>query len=629
MGLADEKAYFFRKAQDLGFVHFIEGDAHRIKDIPPDINNTVAAIKILRGLPTTEQEELQEYHLADGLVHKILQLKSQEEKLAEEQRVVRLEIARVEVFGDFSKDDINFIEHDGKRKVQFFFAKHGISDELNLPDEVIYVGTAHELDYFVAINPQPMHYHKLVEMQIEHPLGELERRYAAIDKEIHETDQRLKTYAKYNTFLHHALVFKLNQYHLHAAENAATPTLDNSLFAIEGWVPDNKLEQLQQLVAKTNVHAEEVQIEPTDAIPTYLENHGIERVGEDVMRIYDTPSITDKDPSLWVLIAFSFFFAFIVGDGGYGLIFLGVALYLRYKFRDAHGVGHRFLRLVTILSVACLAWGFLTNSFFGINIAPESPLRKVSILNWLVNKKAAYHIQRQDDTWQEWVKKFPKLKDVTDPKTFVKEASTEKDGHVTYDLINKFSDNIMMEMALLIGMVHVILSMLRYIGRNPTNIGWILVIIGGYLYFPHYLKATSMLNFVLNISPETAAVEGKYLIFGGLAVAMIIGLIKHKLLGILEIMTSIQVFSDILSYLRLYALALAGAMVTATMNENIGNMPFIVGVLLLIFGHAVNMLLAVMSGIIHGLRLNFLEWYHYSFEGGGKLFKPLHRMQVD
>jgi len=627
IGLEDDRKAFFKKAQEAGIINFIE-EKSKLRDVPNEISQLTQAIKILRGLPTMEQEELTEFALVGGLTHKILSYKGTLDKLHEEERVTKLEISRVEVFGDFNKQEIAAIEHEGHRKVQFFFAKHGTAAEKPLPDEVIYVGTSHELDYFVAINKEPTTYPKLVEMHIERPIGELQKRLRNIQKEIHETDHRLKTYAKYNTFLHHALVYYLNTFNLQVAETSAKPALGDSLFAINGWVPVNKVHELDNLVKEHNVHLDEVAIEPTDTVPTYLENKGIPRIGEDVIQIYDTPSITDRDPSLWVLISFALFFAFIVGDGGYGLIFLATALYLKYKFSDAKGAGKRFINLFTILAVACLAWGVLTNSFFGINFNVDSPIRKVSLLNWLVERKTAYHMERKDDVYEYWVKKDPKLANVTDPREFMKQASSEKEGAVSYDLINKFSDNIMLELALVIGMTHIILSMLRYINRNQTNIGWILVIFGCYLYFPHYLKATSIFDFLLDIDREKAAEQGLYLVYAGVAIAMVIGIIKHKLLGILEVMTAIQVFADILSYLRLYALALAGAMVTSTLNDSIRSMPFVVAVLLVIVAHVVNITLAIMGGTIHGLRLNFLEWYHYSFEGGGKMFKPLRKVPI-
>jgi len=110
---------------------------------------------------------------------------------------------------------------------------------------------------------------------------------------------------------------------------------------------------------------------------------------------------------------------------------------------------------------------------------------------------------------------------------------------------------------------------------------------------------------------------------GGIGVAWVLSIIRHGWTGIFEVMILIQVFADTLSYLRLYALGLAGAIVASTINEIASSIPLILGVLLILVSHMINIVLSTMSGIIHGLRLNFLEWYHYSFEGGGRKFQPL------
>ena len=109
----------------------------------------------------------------------------------------------------------------------------------------------------------------------------------------------------------------------------------------------------------------------------------------------------------------------------------------------------------------------------------------------------------------------------------------------------------------------------------------------------------------------------------GIGVAWVLAIIRHGWTGIFEVMVLIQVFADTLSYLRLYALGLAGAIVASTVNEIASGLPLMIGVLLILLSHFINIILSTMSGIIHGLRLNFLEFYHYSFEGGGKQFQPL------
>lgn len=628
IGIAEEKTNFFKKAQEIGTVNFIEMSG-KGKEIPDDISNLVSAIKVLRGLPIMEQESLENFTQADDLVQKILHYRHQIEKLEEEKRLVRLEIARIGIFGDFSKEDIAYIEREGNCKIQFYFAKHGIAEEDPLPAEVFFVDTDHNLDYFVAINPASKQFDKLVEMRIEHPLGELKSRHHQIEKQIHQNELSLKNYAKYNKFLHQALTYKLNQYNLAAAQSNVQTKMDDHLFLVQGWVPVNKMKELHQLVNDLNVHTEEIAPDPMDIVPTYLENQGVPRIGEDIVHVYDTPSTTDKDPSIWVLVFFSFFFAFIVGDAGYGLIFLSIALYLRFKYGPLSGGKKRFLQLFTILSISCIGWGLLTHSFFGISFGPESPMRKVSLLNWLIEKKAAYHIEQKDETYQYWVKQFPQLEGVTDSHEFVSKGVNIVNGSPSYEIINQFTSGIMMELALIVGIVHIVFSMLRYANRNWALLGWIAFIIGGYLYFPHFLKTPSILDFVLDINREKLAMDGLYLIFGGITFATVVAIIKNKFLGLLEPLFGIQVFGDIMSYLRLYALGLAGAMVTGTINEAAAGVGIVVAILLVVIGNAINIVLSIQGGVIHGLRLNFLEWYHYSFEGGGKMFKPLRKIPIE
>ena len=92
----------------------------------------------------------------------------------------------------------------------------------------------------------------------------------------------------------------------------------------------------------------------------------------------------------------------------------------------------------------------------------------------------------------------------------------------------------------------------------------------------------------------------------------------------------IQIFADILSYLRLYALGLAGALVNSDHQRSCRFSSFCLRRFnCTALGHCVNIVLGIMGGVIHGLRLNFLEWYHYCFEGGGKMFNPLKKQDIE
>ncbi len=632
VGVEKERDLFFRRAQELGIIHFITPKGFAPAVLSENMAVIAQAIKVLRGLPVMEQEETEEYEIASGLAHKIVTLKKELESLQEEQRITHLDMRRVEIFGDFSLGEIAQLEKEAHRKIQYYCSKRGLAETLALPDEVLFVGSDHDLDYFIGINKAPQQYPKLLEMIIEKPFGALKKRYQEIEREIAATDVRLKGYAKYSRLLHHAYLHQWNSHELEKAkECVAFPITEETLFVIQGWVPLNKIDQLNSLVKDMKVYYEEVEIEPTDAVPTSLQNSGFAKIGEDLVHIYDTPSTTDKDPSLWVLFFFSLFFSMVIGDGGYGLVLLLIAVYVRHKYAKAlRGGWRRALDLMTILAFSCIAWGVLTTSFFGVTIAPDSVLRKVSMMSWLVEKKAAYHMQRKDDVYKEWVKKYPDLSGVTDPTDFLMKASSKNEqGKVSYDAYSKFSDNIMLEMALFIGVLHIIISMLRYVKRNWSHVGWVIFLIGAYLYTPVFLHATSLVNFAFGIDRERAAHNGLYLVYGGVILAVVIALFRHKLFGLLEASHVIQIFGDVLSYLRLYALGLAGSLLTATMIDLSAGVPFVFGLLILLFGHVVNIALSIMGGVIHGLRLNFLEWYHYCFEGGGKIFNPLRKQDID
>ena len=619
IGPEEEKGTFFKQAQKAGIVDFIKPLAQPKKEPPAEILHTIQAIKTLRGLPTMEQEENFVTLDADAIVQQILALNLKSEQLLEQQRVLTLEIARIKVFGNFSLEDISYIEKEGQSVVQFFCCKEGFYHDKPLPYGLIYIDTEHNLDYFVSINPQRAKYEGMVEIIIDKSLGELVEEYNKVDNDIHKVSEALKGYAKYSDFLHHALAVNINKHHLLTAQAYSQDALEGTIFAIEGWVPDNKLSELQQLTSALKIHSEEIAIETNDVIPTYLENSGLSRIGEDLVHIYDTPSVGDKDPSMWVLGAFALFFAVIIGDAGYGMIYLAIALFLRYKFPDLKGTGKRVLNLFTILCVGCIIWGTLTTSFFGMQIGLDNPVRKISLISWLVEKKAAYHIHNADATFQSLVKQYPGLSAVSDPHAFV--AFDDK-------IFGRFSDNVMFELAIFIGVVHLILSMLRNAGKTFSHIGWIAFLIGSYLYFAQYLQTPTFLNYVAGIDLEKGGEVGLLLIVAGLVFAWGASIYQNGWKGIFEIMTVIQIVADTLSYLRLYALGLAGAIFSATFNEVASGVPLFFGVIIVVLIHAFNIVLGTMSGVIHGLRLNFLEWYHYSFEGGGKEFKPLKLLET-
>jgi V/A-type H+-transporting ATPase subunit I len=629
IGAKAEMDRFFTLAQRAGFLEFIGLSHKRALEMPHDAKTILSAIKIARAHLPDSKDPYESLLDPVRLAEQIIQWNSEHEKLLEEERMLNAEIARIAPFGNFSRTELDQLEEESKRVFQFFCMKSDLAHDISLPSEVIYVGTEYDLDYFVSINKERTQYPKMIEILIERPIGLLRERLHQVRLDLARLEEEIHNSAKALPYLQNGLLNYLNEYHLELAKHDAASPLGDSLFAIEAWIPETKIKALHGLLSGLDVYTEEIAIESKDKIPTYQENTGAARLGEDLVHVYDTPAWTDKDPSLWIIIFFSIFFAMIVSDAGYGLIYFSIGLFLKWKFKKATGAFRRFIKLIFTLSTACIIWGVATASFFGIEIGPNNPFRKMSFIHYLAVQKAEYHLSQKDDVYQEYIKEFPDSASASDGHDFLVKASKEFDGKISYAAQQDFYDSILLELALLIGVIHISLSFLRYMNRNWTGIGWILFMVGGYLYFPSFLEATSLLNFMGWISKPVAYAVGKQLLYCGLILVFVISLLQKKKWGALhELTNAIQVFADVLSYLRLYALALAGMIMASTFNDLAAKAGFIGGIFIILVGHMTNLTLTVMSGVIHGLRLNFLEWYHYSFEGGGRLFDPLRIRKV-
>ncbi|HEY5260301.1 MAG TPA: V-type ATPase 116kDa subunit family protein, partial [Rhabdochlamydiaceae bacterium] len=512
IGAEKELEHFFQRAQEQGFIEFRAVSAKKPVELPDSAQRLIAAMKILRKQPVKEAYEGPYDHAhATKVADRIIDLYTQISELHEEKRLLTAEIARVGVFGNFSLETIDAIQREGNRKVQFFCMKTAKSHKTNFSDEVLYIGTEYDLDYFIAINKESVEYPDMIEMRIDRPLGELQKRLAYVIDHTHDLEVELKGDAGYIHYLNEALIEELNQFNLNFARRDVAFPLENSLFAVEAWIPETKIAFVYGMMDGMLIHCDQIAIDPGEMVPTYLENNEVGRLGEDLINIYDTPSHIDKDPSMWVLCSFSLFFAMIIGDAGYGFLFLAAAIYLSYKFPTLKGQGKRMLKLFTLLSACCIVWGVLTSSYFGIALSSKNPLRKVSLIEYIVEKKVDYHLAAKDDVYDEYLKNNPEAPGAKTGKEFVESGA-----------VAQFNNNILLELALIIGILHVSLGLMRYFSRNWAAIGWVFFLIGGYLYFPSVLNATSMINFLGIVSKPVATQVGLQLIYFGIGSALVL-----------------------------------------------------------------------------------------------------------
>ncbi len=629
VGVNEDLELFFKRAQKKGFIEFITLKKRKRKDLPPHLQKRLLALKILHKQPRVRQEKNVKDLNTDKLCHLVIEAENCHEKLQEEKRLLQAEIARISPLGDFSLKEIREIEREGNRKIQFFCVKQSRAKKMVIPSELIFLSTEYDMDYYMSISQKVESYSHMIEMHLKKSLSELLKEIKVVEEALKSCEREFKENRAYIDFLKEDLIKGLNIYHLDSSKKEIVSHMNEALFSIEGWIPKNRLHNLFPLLEGLAIHTEEVAIEKEDRIPTYMENKGLGKAGEDLVHIYDTPAIEDKDPSTWVFWSFAIFFAMIISDAGYGLIFLALALFLRKKISYAQASLKRFLRLFTWISASVIVWGILAGSYFGLELAPSNPINQASLIHILALKKGDYHLKNQDETYREFITSFPKLKEVTSSKAFIEGGKKlMPNGQVEYRIYNEFRDSIFMEIALLIGVLHICLSLLKNGRFHYAGFGWFMAIIGGYLYFPNLLNATSLVHFAFGMSKESAFGIGLQLLWIGAFSALLLSLIQYRFKGFIEITKPIELFADILSYLRLYALGLAGMILAYTFNGMGERVGFVAGFFIILIGHMINMVVGVMGGTIHGLRLNFIEWYHHCFTGGGRLFHPLKLLKI-
>ncbi len=614
LGAAAKKEAFLEGFQKAGLVQFIGTKISTYDLLATDFQEVVQAIKILHSFDVVQTPRIS---VSDPIAfsRRVIAEKNSLENLCEQLKEEQEIFDFISPVGKIPLKEIRALEAQAPIHFRLWTASKKKNMRALCP-HLIKISSTPDREYFVSLTKEEIEVPPGLEpIPLTAEIQELSDRLERTQIKIGILETELKRKSAYITSLKQSLVSELNQTKRERASKESYSALEDHLFAITAWIPETDLEKAQELASSLHIFFEEIALDPDEVPPTHLKNEHVAKIGEDLVDIYDTPSHTDKDPSLWVLAFFSIFFAMIIDDGGYGLVFLASALLLRKK-ASTKGA-KRAVALTAILGTVCVLWGACTHSFFSIQLSPKNPMRANSPLTYLIEKKGLYHLKNRNDPYvrawrQSHLGAMPRsLND------FLYEQKA--DGST---LSSKLRDSLLMELSVLIGAIHIIISMLRYLRRNIAHFGWILSIIGGYLYCATYVEASSILFFLTTLTPEKSAYIGPQIIGGGLFFVLISSIATRGLSGITELTAAVQIFGDVLSYLRIYALALAGSMIGTMANELSAHLPFIIASFLITISHIVNIAMSIIGGIIHGLRLNFLEWYHYSFEGGGKQFSP-------
>jgi V/A-type H+-transporting ATPase subunit I len=358
---------------------------------------------------------------------------------------------------------------------------------------------------------------------------------------------------------------------------------------LRGFVPVNRLEDLKKSAAEEGWALLIEDPAETDFVPTLVENPGWIKIIQPVFDLLGTvPGYRESDISFFFLIFFSLFFAMIIGDAAYGLMLLGLSLYFSIKAKKKGGTVPDGLILLVIMAAATVVWGAITGNWFGF----EPISRRAPFSLFIVPGLSSWNPR-----------------------------SSETVKYITF----------------IIGTVHIciahIWNFLREIKKKPlirafAQIGWLFMVLG--LYFV-------VLNLVLDPIKYPVPHLSIYMIALGFLMVLFLsqqegnffkGLLKGLGSFITTFLSSISAFSDIISYIRLFAVGLASIEIAKSFNgmaEGMMTSPLGIffGILVVVLGHSLNMAMSGLSVVVHGVRLNMLEFSnHLGLEWSGFSYRP-------
>lgn len=361
------------------------------------------------------------------------------------------------------------------------------------------------------------------------------------------------------------------------------------LLIVEGWVPEDLLLGLERKVNENLRNVVQVtRLQTADVSPTLLNNPDVARPFEFFLRFFSIPNSAELDPTALITFTFPLFFGMILGDIGYGLVGLAMALLVRSKLKGSFF--QDISRILILSSISTMLFGFLFAEFFGME---------------------------------------------------------EMFGYALHPYVARTTTagiSLMMGVCLGVGALHLlvgyVLGLLNALHEKEyhhaaAKASWILLELG--------LIATFIFGYGIVTTPVLgvpAATLG--LASGIIALVSLIGLVKLEgMAGFIEVFGLI---SNIFSYLRLIALGISGAIlamvisgvpvdINALVGMATGTHPFDLGIilnvlafaLLMVVGHTVAFVLGMFESSIQSLRLHYVEFFSKFYQGGGIDFAPLRK----
>ena len=600
---------FLEKLRNVGVLHVAtleEGDANlelvREKialrasiDKAVDIASAlISAHNSIKGTTPLTAAPALHLSLDEGLA-----LLEQFEKLQAEAELLRQEVVaaereqqRMAPWGNYSTEQFARLTEAGFKIGFYTCASRIYNPEWEETHNAFIIDNSTNTTYFVTVTKEPIADIEAERFEIS-PLDsqQLAEALSTAQAKYNEKQAEILKFAVANVAnLQHlssqvSEVIDIDRVHINTRRAA-----DNTVMILEGYCPTDTTDALEAMLKEEGVYYESAEPTDEDNVPIKLRNNAFTRLFEPLTGMYGMPVYQEFDPTPVLAPFFLLFFAMCMGDGGYGVLLLlfGWAVKSgKIKIEMFDGLGS----IIMVLGAATTIIGLFLGTAFGVNL---------TTLNWIPQG----------------------CKDL---------MITGKFGDTSFD--------IQMILALGIGVFHICLAMIiKAVGytkrygfmQNLSNWGWLLLILGGLI--------VAMLAVGEMVSVDAA----KYALIaiGAISALGIYIFNDPKRNPLINIGAGLWdtynmatgLLGDILSYIRLYALGLAGGMLGSAFNDLgsmiLGTEPGIGSwagfIVILILGHTLNLVMSALGAFVHPLRLTFVEYFkNAGYEGKGEKYVPL------
>lgn len=578
--LSGDVEEFLKKLQGVGVVDITRSTKpvdEKSETLSSKAGNYRKALSLLKDVTPAEFADKTYGDLAENVINTVNEREMMESQLAQLQKDMEERLP----WGQFDVKNFKKLEERGL-KLHFYKVKSSNFDpawnENYALSEISNDGTN---TYFVVVSDDENYEFPLKEMPApDSDCTAVEKKIKELEYEIEKKYRLLSELKCHEKDIQKELDKTMSKLDLHLAHVSGTKAAEDYITVLEGFAPSNTTTSVHELLDKEEVLYLEENACVTDNPPIKLKNNKFVSMFELLTDMYGRPKYNEFDPTVWISIFFMLFFAFCMGDAGYGLVLIGASLALKKVLGNIAPLG-------ITLGVATTVIGLLFHTFFSTDMLTWSFLPDVV-------KKCMLPAQ-----------------------------------------IGGFDGT--MVLAIIVGIVHICLAMIvktyqstkvKGFANSLGTWGWTLLIVGGII-----VGGLALIG-VINSEVTKWIVIGIG-ILSALGIFFLNDLHRNPLVnfgsGLWETYnTATGLLGDVLSYLRLYALGLAGAKLGEAFNAigvqalGDGGAAWIAFILIVVVGHTLNVAMCVLGAFVHPLRLNFLEFFKNSgYEGTGRKYNPL------